>query len=56
MIHSPDLAESILANGQADLIILGRALLGDPVWPLRAAKQLRATVRWPVQYERAEIF
>lgn len=56
LIHSPDLAESILANQQADLIVLGRALLGDPVWPLRAAKQLQATVKWPVQYERGNIF
>jgi 2,4-dienoyl-CoA reductase-like NADH-dependent reductase (Old Yellow Enzyme family) len=57
LIHSPDFAESILANGQADLVVLGRTLLADPVWPLRAAQQLKATgVKWPVQYERANIF
>jgi 2,4-dienoyl-CoA reductase-like NADH-dependent reductase (Old Yellow Enzyme family) len=56
LIHSPDMAEQILANGQADLIFLGRTLLADPYWPLRAAKQLRASVPWPVQYERADIF
>lgn len=56
LIHSPDFAESILANGQADLVVLGRTLLGDPVWPLKAAKQLRATnVKWPLPYERANI-
>ena len=37
LIHTPDLAESIVANNQADLVILGRTLLADPVWPLRAA-------------------
>jgi 2,4-dienoyl-CoA reductase-like NADH-dependent reductase (Old Yellow Enzyme family) len=57
LIHSADLAESIVANGQADLVILGRALLADPVWPLRAAHRLKATgVKWPVQYERSNIF
>jgi len=57
LIHSPDLAEEILANGRADLVVLGRTLLGDPMWPLRAAKALKArTVKWPVQYERADIF
>jgi 2,4-dienoyl-CoA reductase-like NADH-dependent reductase (Old Yellow Enzyme family) len=57
MIHSPDFAESILVNGQADLIVLARTLLADPMWPLKAAKQLRAdNVKWPVQYERANIY
>lgn len=57
LIHSADFAESILANGQADLVILGRTLLADPVWPLRAAAQLKASsVKWPVQYERGNVF
>jgi 2,4-dienoyl-CoA reductase-like NADH-dependent reductase (Old Yellow Enzyme family) len=57
LIHSPDLAESIVANAQADVVVLGRALLADPVWPLRAASQLKAAgVKWPVQYERSNIF
>ncbi len=57
LIHAPDFAESILANGQADLVILGRTLLADPAWPLKAAKVLRATrAPWPVQYERSDIF
>jgi 2,4-dienoyl-CoA reductase-like NADH-dependent reductase (Old Yellow Enzyme family) len=57
LIHTPDLAESIVANDQADLVVLGRAMLADPVWPLRAANALKATtVKWPVQYERGNIF
>jgi 2,4-dienoyl-CoA reductase-like NADH-dependent reductase (Old Yellow Enzyme family) len=57
LIHSPDLAESVLANSEADLVILGRTLLADPVWPLRAANQLKAMgVKWPHQYERGNIF
>jgi 2,4-dienoyl-CoA reductase-like NADH-dependent reductase (Old Yellow Enzyme family) len=58
LINSPDLAESILANGDADLIVLGRTLLADPVWPLRAANTLKAPDRasWPAPYERSNIF
>ncbi len=57
LIHSPDLAESVIANGQADLVILGRALLADPTWPLKAAAALKAeNVEWPRQYERSNIF
>jgi 2,4-dienoyl-CoA reductase-like NADH-dependent reductase (Old Yellow Enzyme family) len=57
LIHSPDMAEEILANGRADLVVLGRTLMADPYWPLKAGKALRAqSVRWPVQYERSDIF
>jgi 2,4-dienoyl-CoA reductase-like NADH-dependent reductase (Old Yellow Enzyme family) len=56
LIHSPDMAELILASGQADLVFLGRTLLCDPYWPIQAAKKLRADVNWPVQYERGDIF
>lgn len=57
LINGADLAEAIIANGQADLIVLGRTLLADPVWPLRSAAQLKAqNVEWPVQYERSKIF
>ena len=57
LVHSADLAESVIASGSADIVILGRSLLADPVWPLRAAKSLKAqNVTWPVQYERSDIF
>lgn len=56
-IHAPEMAEEILANGRADLVVLGRAMLHNPHWPLHAANTLKAaTGRWPVQYERANIF
>lgn len=53
MITTPELAEEILANGRADLIVMGRKLMADPHWPLHAARVLNAQVAWPVQYERA---
>ncbi|MDB5275975.1 MAG: NADH:flavin oxidoreductase/NADH oxidase [Ferruginibacter sp.] len=47
-------AENILANGQADLIILARQFLRDPYFPLHAAKELGEDIAWPVQYDRAK--
>lgn len=40
MITSPAQAEQVLAEGSADVVLLGRAGLGDPNWPLRAAAGL----------------
>jgi 2,4-dienoyl-CoA reductase-like NADH-dependent reductase (Old Yellow Enzyme family) len=57
LLHSPDGAEEVIANGRADMVVLGRTLLADPHWPLHAANALRAKgVAWPVQYERSNIF
>ena len=55
MINTPDLAEEILANGRADLIIMGRKLMAEPHWPLHAARTLHADISWPLQYERAAL-
>ena len=46
-------AEHILHTEQADLVILARELLRDPYWPLHAARELKAQVTWPPQYQRA---
>jgi 2,4-dienoyl-CoA reductase-like NADH-dependent reductase (Old Yellow Enzyme family) len=56
LIQSPHQAEEVLANGRADLVFLGRTLLADPHWPLRAARALGAEVEWPNQYARARGF
>lgn len=53
-ITSPEQAETILAKGEADLILLARELLRDPYWPLHAARALGVDVPWPRQYERAK--
>jgi 2,4-dienoyl-CoA reductase (NADPH2) len=47
-------AEAILAEGKADLVLLGREMLRDPHWPLRAAGELSAEGPWPPQYLRAK--
>jgi 2,4-dienoyl-CoA reductase-like NADH-dependent reductase (Old Yellow Enzyme family) len=53
MITEPDQAAKILANAEADAILMGRELLRHPTWPLNAAKALGGDVRIPPQYLRA---
>lgn len=55
LITEPVQAEHILRTGQADAIFLGREMLRDPYWPLRAAHELGDEVKWPVQYELARL-
>lgn len=56
LITDPEQANGILAAGQADLILLGRVLLREPYWPLRAAAVLGVdTGLWPPQYLRAKV-
>lgn len=54
IITTPEQAEEILQNEQADLIFMARELLRDPYFPLRAARELEyEEMAWPPQYERA---
>ena len=53
MITDPKQSNDIIANGEADLVLLAREMLRDPYWPLRAASALGETASWPVQYLRA---
>jgi 2,4-dienoyl-CoA reductase-like NADH-dependent reductase (Old Yellow Enzyme family) len=53
VITDPDQAEAIIQSGRADLIMMGRALLRRPYWPLHAARSLGKEIDWPVQYLRA---
>ncbi|MCX6284720.1 MAG: oxidoreductase, partial [Bacteroidetes bacterium] len=46
-------AESILEQGQADIILMARELLRDPYFPLKAAFELGDDIAWPKQYLRA---
>jgi 2,4-dienoyl-CoA reductase-like NADH-dependent reductase (Old Yellow Enzyme family) len=54
LITEPEQAQAILAEGKADMVLLARALLRDPYWPLHAAAALGRTegLRVPPQYER----
>ncbi|AOM82708.1 NADPH dehydrogenase NamA [Salisediminibacterium beveridgei] len=51
LITNPHMAEEIIHNGRADMILIGRELLRNPYWPLEAAKSLGAKeVEPPRQY------
>ncbi len=54
LITEPEQAERIVTNGEADVVLLARAMLRDPYWPLHAAHALGVDVSWPPQYERAK--
>lgn len=53
VITDPAQADSIVANGDADLVLLAREMLRDPYWPVHAAAALGEPASWPVQYLRA---
>jgi 2,4-dienoyl-CoA reductase-like NADH-dependent reductase (Old Yellow Enzyme family) len=55
LIESPQQAEQILVDGAADVVLIGRAALREPSWPLRAAHELGVPdelAPWPAQYRR----
>jgi 2,4-dienoyl-CoA reductase-like NADH-dependent reductase (Old Yellow Enzyme family) len=54
MITEAGQAEEILRKDQADLILMARASLRDPHFPLHAARVLEEDVPWPLQYLRAK--
>ena len=54
LITEPELAEAIVANGEADAVSLARAILYDPRWPWHAAAELGARVSAPPQYLRSQ--
>lgn len=54
LITEPEQAATILAAGDADMVLLGRVLLRQPYWPLLAAAKLQGDIRWPSQYVAAK--
>lgn len=53
LITGAEQAEAIVANGEADLVLVGREILRNPYWPLQAAQALGVAAAWPAQYLRA---
>jgi len=50
LITQFDQAESIVASGEADMVLLGREMLREPYWAIKAQLELGAEPAWPVQY------
>ena len=50
LITSPEDADEIITGGDADLAFIGRELLREPYWALKAAQQLDGEPAWPIQY------
>lgn len=53
LITEPKQADTIIRTGQADIVLLGREMLRDAYWPVRAAKELGQPLTAPIQYSRA---
>ena len=49
-ITEPAQAEEIVASGSADFVFIGREMLRDPNWALKAALALGVEAPWPNQY------
>jgi len=54
LVTEPRHAESIIADGQADLVALARGMLYDPRWPWHAAAELGGQIDAPPQYWRCQ--
>ncbi len=50
MITDVTQADQIITGGDADLVMIGRELLREPYWALRAEQQLGSEPCWPIQY------
>ncbi|MFC8198659.1 NADH:flavin oxidoreductase/NADH oxidase [Streptomyces sp. NPDC057298] len=53
LITDVEQAEKIVANGEADAVLLGRELLRNPSWARHAARELGGDVHVPDQYHRS---
>jgi len=53
LITTPAQAAAIIANGEADLVLLAREMLRDPYFAVHAAQALGEAAAWPEQYLRA---
>lgn len=50
LISEPQFADEIITGGDADLVLVGREMLRDPYWALKAEHALGEEPLWPVQY------
>jgi 2,4-dienoyl-CoA reductase-like NADH-dependent reductase (Old Yellow Enzyme family) len=53
LITEAEQADAIIRESKADIVLMARAFLRDPYWPLHAAQALGVNITAPVQYQRA---
>ncbi|WP_058302647.1 NADH:flavin oxidoreductase/NADH oxidase [Gorillibacterium timonense] len=51
-LEDPALANALIGNDDADMVAVGRGMLKDAYWTLRAAEELRKETAIPKPYER----
>ena len=54
LIAEPHHADSIVRNGEADMVAMARAFLDDPRWGWHAAESLGVDLPYPPQYARVK--
>lgn len=50
LITDPQQADEIITSGEADLVFIGRELLREPYWAIKAQHALGEEPAWPIQY------
>ena len=50
LITEPHQADEMITGGDADLAFIGRELLREPYWAIKAQHELGEEPTWPIQY------
>jgi 2,4-dienoyl-CoA reductase-like NADH-dependent reductase (Old Yellow Enzyme family) len=50
LITDAEYADGLITGGDADVVLVGRELLREPYWTLRAEQALGEEPEWPIQY------
>jgi 2,4-dienoyl-CoA reductase-like NADH-dependent reductase (Old Yellow Enzyme family) len=50
LITDPQFADEIITSGQTDLVFIGRELLREPYWAIKAQHTMEVEPSWPTQY------
>ena len=50
LITDAQYADEIITSGQADLVFIGRELLREPYWAIKAQHSMGEEPAWPIQY------
>jgi 2,4-dienoyl-CoA reductase-like NADH-dependent reductase (Old Yellow Enzyme family) len=50
MITEPEQADEIITGGDSDLVFIGRELLREPYWAIKAQQELGGEPNWPIPY------